>query len=342
MVFLTSSYLIHKNKWTNQSLIFLFQIKMAESALEKGGNGGRTKQSTTIHTSGGAGAVGGGGHTDIPKNHHHHQGEAMHQEISTNRPVKSMKLFNEWDVENTSPNCIPRSCCLRVVRLEVFKVFEEDLKGVAICAAMQGSRRSLRSDQIALPPSGMLDVELDLVFTLQYPHFLKRRENRLQIMIQRRKKYKTRTILGYKTFAVGGINMAQVLQGWWPKQLHLYTKDEKFPAATITIASLSSEPIEREIGPQQRHRGSGATIEPLNSSDDEDESYSSDIEDRDSDGEMVGVEAGYRLQSSRRRKESARNFKQKIIRALFKKLKVVDDELVDVNDLQEELQVWST
>lgn len=47
-------------------------------------------------------------------------------------------------------------------------------------------------------------------FYLQYPHFLKRDSNRLQIMLQRRKRYKNRTILGYKTLAVGVINMAEV------------------------------------------------------------------------------------------------------------------------------------
>lgn len=46
--------------------------------------------------------------------------------------------------------------------------------------------------------------------SLQYPHFLKRDANRLQIMLQRRKRYKNRTILGYKTLAVGVINMAEV------------------------------------------------------------------------------------------------------------------------------------
>lgn len=47
-------------------------------------------------------------------------------------------------------------------------------------------------------------------FSLQYPHFLKRDANKLQIMLQRRKRYKNRTILGYKTLAVGLINMAEV------------------------------------------------------------------------------------------------------------------------------------
>lgn len=47
----------------------------------------------------------------------------------------------------------------------------------------------------------------------QYPHFLKRDVNRLHVMLQRRKRYKNRTILGYKTLAVGVINMAEVRQG---------------------------------------------------------------------------------------------------------------------------------
>lgn len=46
--------------------------------------------------------------------------------------------------------------------------------------------------------------------SLQYPHFLKREGNKLQIMLQRRKRYKNRTILGYKTLAAGSINMAEV------------------------------------------------------------------------------------------------------------------------------------
>ena len=44
----------------------------------------------------------------------------------------------------------------------------------------------------------------------QYPHFLKRDGNKLHVMLQRRKKYKNRTILGYKTLAIGQVNMAQV------------------------------------------------------------------------------------------------------------------------------------
>jgi len=45
---------------------------------------------------------------------------------------------------------------------------------------------------------------------LQYPHFIKRDENRLQLMLQRKKRYKNRAILGYKTLAAGRIDMGQV------------------------------------------------------------------------------------------------------------------------------------
>lgn len=47
---------------------------------------------------------------------------------------------------------------------------------------------------------------------MQYLHFLKRDVNRLHVMLQRRKRYKNRTILGYKTLAVGVVNMAEVRQ----------------------------------------------------------------------------------------------------------------------------------
>lgn len=44
---------------------------------------------------------------------------------------------------------------------------------------------------------------------LQYPHYLKR-DCKLQVMLQRRKKYKNKTILGYKTLAAGQVNMTHV------------------------------------------------------------------------------------------------------------------------------------
>lgn len=70
---------------------------------------------------------------------------------------------------------------------------------------MQNSKRILRSNEITIPSFNehsfehnqlAFDIDLDLSFTLQYPHFIKRNRNYLQIILQRRKKYKNKAILG--------------------------------------------------------------------------------------------------------------------------------------------------
>ena len=94
----------------------------------------------------------------------------------------------------------------------VFRESDYQCKTTPLFCVFQSSKRTLRSNEILLPVAGqaLLDTELELSFSLQYPHFLKREGNQLHIMLQRRKKYKNRTILGFKTLAVGTINMSQV------------------------------------------------------------------------------------------------------------------------------------
>lgn len=74
------------------------------------------------------------------------------------------------------------------------------------------SRVSRRSSGmlLILPSAARLQQASGSFLCPQYPHFLKREGNKLQIMLQRRKRYKNRTILGYKTLAAGSINMAEV------------------------------------------------------------------------------------------------------------------------------------
>lgn len=72
------------------------------------------------------------------------------------------------------------------------------------------------------------DVSSCLSSVGQYPHFLKRDTNRLHVMLQRRKKYKNRTILGYKSLAVGVINMDEVRQeaaAGWMTGYHLASRE---------------------------------------------------------------------------------------------------------------------
>ncbi|XP_014662896.1 PREDICTED: phosphofurin acidic cluster sorting protein 2-like [Priapulus caudatus] len=165
------------------------------------------------------------------------------------KPVP-MKLFATWEVDRTAPNCIPRLCTLNLTRLQVLKQLDTDITSIIVSVKMQSSKRVLRSNEITLPPGGIIDTELDLSFSLQYPHFLKREGNVLQIMLQRRKRYKNRTILGFKTLAIGIVNMAQVLQRHMDRELDLFSagnsKEKDELVAKVMMLSLSSQPVEQE------------------------------------------------------------------------------------------------
>uniref|UniRef100_A0A8C1ZFE7 Phosphofurin acidic cluster sorting protein 1 n=1 Tax=Cyprinus carpio TaxID=7962 RepID=A0A8C1ZFE7_CYPCA len=177
--------------------------------------------------------------------------------ITSNRPVH-MNLYATWEVDRSSPSCVPRLFNLTLKKLVMLKELDKDLTSVVIAVKLQGSKRILRSNEILLPSSGQTETDLQLTFSLQYPHFLKRDANKLQIMLQRRKRYKNRTILGYKTLALGLINMAEVMQhpseGAQVLSLHSQLKEVSVPVAEIRVYSLSSQPIDRE-GPKAKMNG---------------------------------------------------------------------------------------
>uniref|UniRef100_A0A673GFD9 Phosphofurin acidic cluster sorting protein 1-like n=1 Tax=Sinocyclocheilus rhinocerous TaxID=307959 RepID=A0A673GFD9_9TELE len=170
--------------------------------------------------------------------------------ISSSRPVQ-MNLFATWEIDSSSPSCVLLSLTLK--KLVILKELDRDLTSVVIAVKLQGSKRILRSNEIMLSSAGLTETDLQLTFSLQYPHFLKRDANKLQIMLQRRKRYKNRTILGYKTLALGMINMAEVMQhpteGAQVLGLHTTVKDTPVPVAEIRVYSLSSQPIDPE-GPK--------------------------------------------------------------------------------------------
>uniref|UniRef100_A0A669ENN4 Phosphofurin acidic cluster sorting protein 2 n=1 Tax=Oreochromis niloticus TaxID=8128 RepID=A0A669ENN4_ORENI len=169
-----------------------------------------------------------------------------------------MNLFATWEIDRSSPSCVPRLCTLTLKKLVVLKELDKELNSLSIAVKIQGSKRLLRSNEYVLPPSGLMETDLELTFSLQYPHFLKRDANRLQIMLQRRKRYKNRTILGYKTLAVGVINMAEVMQhptdGGQILGLHSNVKEAPVRVAEISVYSLSSQPIDHEDGSGQAGR----------------------------------------------------------------------------------------
>jgi hypothetical protein len=162
-----------------------------------------------------------------------------------------------------------------------------------IAVKMQSSKRTLRSNEISVPnaselcSTGVVEVELDLTFSLQYPHFLKRSGNQLQIMLQRRKRYKNRAILGFKTLAGGLINMAEVLQrsSFMDKELDLLGNIKELGKneviARIMISSLKSQPVDQESGVNGRHIK--VALDRSADVDSDDEDFSSAEEGSDSE-----------------------------------------------------------
>lgn len=76
------------------------------------------------------------------------------------------------------------------------------------------------------------------------------RPRRLLILLQRRKKYKTRTILGYKTLAEGVIRMDAVLQKSMDMTVELTDTGKSgrpgFPIATIRATQVSTSPVDQD------------------------------------------------------------------------------------------------
>ncbi|XP_053104417.1 phosphofurin acidic cluster sorting protein 2 isoform X3 [Hemicordylus capensis] len=245
-----------------------------------------------------------------------------------------MNLFAAWEIDGSSPSCIPRLCSLTLKKLVVLKELDKDLISVVIAVKMQGSKRILRSHEIMLNLSGHVETELALTFSLQYPHFLKREGNQLQIMLQRRKRYKNRTILGYKTLAVGSINMAEVMQhpteGGLMLKLFSSIKEDTTKVAEIWIFSLSSQPIDQEDCAIQANQKIKSTD---NYSEEEYESFSSEQEA--SDDAVQGQDLDddeYDLGKPKNQHRSIQqNFKQKVV-ALLRRFKVSDEVLDSEQD----------
>ncbi|KAM3930666.1 phosphofurin acidic cluster sorting protein 2-like isoform 1-T2 [Leptodactylus fuscus] len=251
-----------------------------------------------------------------------------------------MNLFATWEVDRCSPSCVPRLCSLTLKKLLVLRELDRDLNSVVIAVKLQGSKRVLRSNEYHLPPCGVMETELELTFSLQYPHFLKRDANNLQIMLQRRKRYKNRTILGYKSLAIGVINMAEVMQrpteGMKVLDLHSNRKDPAIRVAEISIFSLSSQPIDHEeVTAVTRLKVKGLDAEPYWEEEDDEDSYSSEPDGSD---EGQGQDVDDEDDEMRRPKKFGRklmrstslsrqpNFKQKFV-SLLKRFKVNDDTL---------------
>uniref|UniRef100_A0A0K2UKU9 Phosphofurin acidic cluster sorting protein 2like [Acyrthosiphon pisum] n=2 Tax=Lepeophtheirus salmonis TaxID=72036 RepID=A0A0K2UKU9_LEPSM len=152
-------------------------------------------------------------------------------------------------------------------------------------------------------------------------------------MLQRRKKYKNRTILGFKTLAVGIINMSQVLQKQLDLELELYgrQKDKSGSQAIgkVYMLSLTSQPVDHE-GKKNVQEVRGGDLYS-----DEDDDFSTPEEGSDSELLLEDISQSTSQQQSRSNRRKTRGskslavsrprIKQKFV-ALLKKFKVTDPE----------------
>ncbi|KAK7105060.1 phosphofurin acidic cluster sorting protein 1-like [Littorina saxatilis] len=256
---------------------------------------------------------------------------------SGDQPVP-MKLFATWEVEKSSPNCIPRLCTMTLTRLHVLKPLDNELTSLVVAVKMQNSKRILRSNEINVPPAGVFDTGLDLSFSLQYPHFLKRDGNKMLVMLQRRKKYKNRTILGFKTLAIGHVNMSQVLQRSVDNRLNLYSdaKEQTNPVAQLAVSGLSSQPVDHEENGHRKQASSDVDRSPdVDNDSDDDEvhdynEFSSNDEMSDSEPMMIDEHRPRKAGRIKSRPATVtsrqRNLKQRF-RALIRKFKLSEDVL---------------
>ncbi|EDS39369.1 conserved hypothetical protein [Culex quinquefasciatus] len=260
----------------------------------------------------------------------------------------------EHDLEEN--NDYRRLCSLTITRLSLLTPLPPDLTSLSLAVKMQSSKRTLRSHEIPVPQSlstgygssslggpgvigqsgqlnspPLLETELDLHFSLQYPHFIKRDGNRLLILLQRRKKYKTRTILGYKTLAEGVIRMDAVLQKSMDMTVELNGSGKAgrqgLTIATLRATQVSSIPVDQD----NKNNNSLLVTDRVNEYSDEDEEQEFSSADENDDGlsgdsdfDNMGKDKGSRAKMSRQR-----NFKQRII-SLLKRFKVPDELEGDV------------
>ncbi|CAB3384172.1 Hypothetical predicted protein [Cloeon dipterum] len=238
-----------------------------------------------------------------------------------------------------------RLCSLTLSRLVLFKTLGTDISSIIISVKMQSSKRTLRSNELLLPPGGLLDTELDLNFSLQYPHFIKRDEaNQLLIMLQRRKRYKNRTILGFKTLAEGTINLSQALQRTMDVDLELYSgesKEKRDVVARLSVLNISSTPVDQDEPGVRHKRVALADNSDRAAADfsDDDEDFSSNEENSDSEPMLDDTLAPRRPRKTSRTKNSTarqRNLKQKFI-SLLKRFRISEDLDNDPEEIDQKL-----
>ncbi|XP_056677214.1 phosphofurin acidic cluster sorting protein 2 isoform X10 [Monodelphis domestica] len=216
-----------------------------------------------------------------------------------NTPVP-MNLFATWEIDGSSPSCVPRLCSLTLKKLVVFKELEKELISVVIAVKMQGSKRILRSHEIVLPPSGQVETDLALTFSLQV--------------------------------------MQHPTEGGQVLSLCSNIKEVTAKVAEIWIFSLSSQPIDHDDSTMHSSQKIKSTDnyseEEYESFSSEQEASDDAVQGQDLDDDEYDVGKPKKQRRSIVRTTSItrqQNFKQKVV-ALLRRFKVSDEVLDSEQD----------
>uniref|UniRef100_A0A7E4UN95 Phosphofurin acidic cluster sorting protein 2 n=1 Tax=Panagrellus redivivus TaxID=6233 RepID=A0A7E4UN95_PANRE len=247
--------------------------------------------------------------------------------------VVPMKFYANWEVDRASSNAKQRVLLLGINRFVVLKPEKIDSSFV-IAVRLQGHKRTLRSNDINMAP-GSAEVSLDISFTLQYSHYFKRKSNTLQVLIQRRKRYKNRHIPGFKTLAIGYLNLDDVLQLGGIREIRVWdtaylNKNEadlnELNAGTIFVSNCVSQGA-----PDPAPTSSKATTNngiPISEEEEDDSTDESDFDDHfgePSSSNQYPNRGGMKERlRNQRKKLNQRNIKSKLT-ALLKRFKAQDN-----------------
>jgi hypothetical protein len=183
--------------------------------------------------------------------------ESNNEQQQNNSKIFEMSTYVQLEIDNNNPLCIPRTCKFTIKQLVIKRELIQQLllqqsstissnlnqpqqlltnptiqsNILIIAIKLHFNKRILRTIEIPLNKliqtqqndEQNISINLNLLYNISYSHYLKKTTNFLFIYIQRRKKYKNRTILGYKSLAIGKIDLQAIMQKTYNIDLLLET-----------------------------------------------------------------------------------------------------------------------
>lgn len=148
---------------------------------------------------------------------------------------------------------VPRSCCIQIARLTLAKPLEKrDSLSFFITLQANSRRPQARGDEICI---SSLEKEFAQNMSFEYQHFTKNRSNILYISLQKKRRYRTAAVPGYKTLARGQINLDDIIQLPPSKSFPIklfksdsISRDMKHEIGELEISEVSSIPTEDDHG----------------------------------------------------------------------------------------------